>query len=81
MADLDGDGDLDVVLSNLRHETETTFWAGPTLWINQGGGRFTPHRVDFGGPSTAAGDVDGDGDADIVQMDYTARLYLNQGGA
>lgn len=39
VADLDGDGDLDVVLSNLRHETETIIWAGPTLWINQGDGR------------------------------------------
>jgi hypothetical protein len=80
VADLDGDGDLDVVLTYLRHETETIFWAGPTLWINQGGGKFTPRRVDFGGPSTAAGDVDGDGDADIVQMEYGATLFLNQGG-
>jgi hypothetical protein len=80
VADLDGDGDLDMVLASLRHETETIFWAGPTLWINQGGGKFSPRRVEMGGPSTAAGDVDGDGDADIVQMGYTASLYLNQGG-
>jgi len=80
VADLDGDGDLDVVLSNLRHETETTIWAGPTLWINQGGGKFTPRRVNFGGSSTVVGDVDGGGDADIVQMGYPVTLYRNQGG-
>jgi hypothetical protein len=37
VADLDGDGDLDVVLNSLRHETDTIIWAGATLWINQGG--------------------------------------------
>jgi hypothetical protein len=80
VADLDGDGDLDVMLSGLRHETETIFWAGSILWTNQGGGKFTPRGVDYGGPSTAAGDVDGDGDPDVVRLDYGATLYLNQGG-
>ena len=80
VVDLENDGDLDVVLSSLRHETETIFWAGPTLWINQGGGKFIPKRVDMGGPSAAAGDIDADGDADIVQMGYHAAIYLNQGG-
>ena len=42
VADLDGDGDLDVLLSGLRHESETIFWAGSILWTNQGGGNFTP---------------------------------------
>jgi hypothetical protein len=80
VADLDNDGDLDVVLSNLRHESETIIWAGPTLWINQGGGKFTPKRVDMGGSSTVAGDIDGDGDADILHMEYGSVLHLYQGG-
>jgi hypothetical protein len=80
VADLDRDGDLDVLLSGLRHESETTFWAGSVLWINEGRGKFTPQGVDYGGPSAAAGDVDGDGDPDIVRLDYRATLYLNQGG-
>ena len=78
VADLDGDGDLDVVLSNLRHETETIIWAGSTLWINQGGGKFISKSGV--GPSAAAGDIDSDGDADIVHMGYHAMISLNQGG-
>ena len=80
VADLDEDGDLDVVLSSLRHESQTIFWAGSTSWINQGGGKFAPRGEHFGGPSTTAGDLDGDGDADIVGMAYTAKIHLNQGG-
>jgi hypothetical protein len=80
VADLDGDGDLDVLLSGLRHESETSFWAGSILWTNQGGGKFISRGVEYGGSSTAAGDVDGDGDPDIVRLVYTATLFLNQGG-
>jgi hypothetical protein len=80
VADLDGDGDLDLLLSGLRHESETIFWAGSILWINQGRENFIPRKVDYGGPSAAVGDVDGDGDIDVVRLDYRATLFLNQGG-
>jgi hypothetical protein len=79
VADLDGDGDLDILLSGLRHESETIFWAGSILWTNQGGGNFTPRNFDYGGGSAATGDVDGDGDIDVVRLDYRATLFLNQG--
>ena len=80
VADLDGDSDPDVLLSGLRHETETIIWAGSTLWTNQGGGVFTPRNFEYGGSSAATGDVDGDGDADVVRLDYRASLFFNQGG-
>jgi hypothetical protein len=37
--DLDGDGDLDVFLHNIRNESEFTAFSVATLWLNQGGGR------------------------------------------
>ena len=79
-ADLDGDGDLDVVASGLRHETDTIVWAGATLWINQGGGKFTPRGGDFGGPYTTAGDVDDDGDVDLLRWAYNViQIHINYG--
>lgn len=81
-ADLDGDGDLDVVLSNLRHENEIIVWAGSTFWINQGGSRFTPRKVEPDGSSATAGDLNGDGQADLFQIGSgDALLSTRQGGA
>lgn len=78
VADLDSDGDLDIVLSNLRHETDTIVWAGATLWINQGGGKFTPRGGPFGGPYTTAGDVNGDGNVDLVRWANDAiQIHIN----
>ncbi len=86
LADLDGDGDMDVVVQNVRNESEFTAFAVTTLWFNEGDGKFTPHRLDeyrldSGWDSTTA-DVDRDGDADLLVFQGTGvRVYLNQGGA
>jgi len=80
VADLDGDGDPDVVVSGLRHETDTIVWAGATLWINQGGGKFTLLSGYFGGPYTTAGDVNGDGDIDLLRWKYDViQIHINYG--
>jgi hypothetical protein len=82
VADVDGDGDLDVILHNVRNESEFTAFSGLTLWLNQGDGHFTAQKLDTGtGWASAAGDLDQDGDEDLLIFDGVyLRLLFNQGG-
>jgi len=84
LADMDGDGDLDVILHNVRTESEFTAFGGAGLWINQGDGQFVARDLEeSGGWASAAGDVDRDGDVDVVVYSgwLGLRRILNQGGA
>jgi hypothetical protein len=84
LGDLDGDGDLDVVIVN--------FNAVNNVWLNNGSGGFSPHpsTPTFGassgslsnGQDVALGDLDGDGDLDAVIANSgvgAETVWLNDG--
>jgi len=76
LADLDGDGDLDLVINSVGHGTHT--------FTNDGRGRFAPSRVlNQGrcGSSLALADIDGDGTLDLYVANYRTSTIRDQAGA
>jgi hypothetical protein len=81
VADLDDDGDPDVITAEHRGELRVR------IWENDGtGASFAPHAVDAGKESHLGGravDLDGDDDLDLVSIAYDApaqiHLWRNDG--
>ena len=78
LADVDSDGDLDLVAVNIAHTSK--------LYLNDGSGSFAPATnigIETGSTySIALVDVDGDGDLDLVAGNFGTnqyKLYLNDG--
>ncbi len=76
--DVDADNDLDLVLANHMEPCR--------LWLNDGSGRFTDrtatHMPGLSAPTEGlvAADLDGDGDIDLVVVNYgPAQLFANDG--
>ena len=92
MFDFDGDGDLDIYLVNSGRSPQAvgqlpkTLRTENRLYRQEANGRFTDATAESGlgdsnyGISCAVGDVDNDGDPDVLVTNYGRdRLYLNDG--
>lgn len=73
-ADLDGDGDIDLVTNEHKGPNQTQ------VLENDGKGSFTAHTIDIGHESHLGAklfDLDGDGDLDMIGMGWDAHQYVH----
>ncbi len=80
LADIDGDGDVDVLLTNgdVYDSPLLKPYHGVSWLENQGdGGKFIRHEIGqvYGAHRAMAGDLDGDGDLDIVATSFLGEPF------
>ena len=78
IGDIDGDGDLDMVVANYSGQANKIF-------LNDGSGNYSDSGQNLGNSNSTSitlGDIDGDGDLDMVVGNFTgfiSRVYTNDG--
>ncbi|MFO1500130.1 MAG: VCBS repeat-containing protein [Verrucomicrobiota bacterium] len=75
LADLDGDGDLDLIVNSIG--------TGTAVYWNDGRGHFARGVIlnpGKGGMSMALGDIDGDGDLDVYVVNYRTTTIRDEPG-
>lgn len=83
VADLNGDGHLDLVVANTTHGAGGPITDTISVFINKGDGRFktrTDYFVPHNGRLVKLADMDGDGDMDIIASNNNVVVLLNDNG-